>query len=236
MRESTVCPSDSKTSSLIWLSEVFLQRQLFMMSFPRWIIHILIFYGFIGLSLLSIANWILNAAGYLTVSSTLPRFYLRPEGYLFVKIWGDSFGMILLLGLAMASIRRFMQQEARETSNQMDIILLVLLLSITLSGFALEGLRLAVMPAGISRYSYVGHFFSPPGRHALEQLRPWLTACWILHFSLVATLIAYVPHSKLMHSLLAPVIIGMNASEEHQRGDLYWPEKKKYREARSPRG
>jgi nitrate reductase gamma subunit len=170
------------------------------------------------------------------VSSSLARFYLRPEGYLFVKIWGDSFGLLLLLGLGMGSIRRFMLPEARETSNQMDIILLVLLLSITLSGFALEGLRLTIMPAEIARYSYVGHFFSPPGMRAVEQLRPWLTACWILHFSLVVALIAYVPHSKLMHSILAPVIIGMNAAEENKRGDLYWPDKKKYREARSPRG
>ncbi len=106
----------------------------------------------------------------------------------------------------------------------------------TLSGFILEGLRLALMPAEIARYSYVGRFFSPPGTYALEQLQPWLTACWTFHAMLVFTLFVYLPHSKLMHSLLAPVIIVMNAAEEHKREDLYWPEMKKYRETRSPRG
>ncbi len=235
MVEAATGPRDYKRSSVVWLIEVFVQRQLLAFSFPRWLIHILIFYGFLGLALLPAAAFVLRAAGYLAVSNTLPRYYLRPEGYFFVKIWGDSFGLLLLIGLAMASIRRFLQAEVRQTSNQMDAILLVLLLSVTLSGFVLEGLRLAPLSAEIVRYSYIGRFFSPPGMHTLEQLQPWLTACWTLHFLLVATLIVYLPHSKLMHSLLAPVIIGLNAADEYKREDLYWPEMKKYWGTRLPR-
>jgi len=234
--EPTAGRGDYKRSSLIWLSEVLLQRQLRMLSFGRWLVHLSIFYGFMGLSLLSVAVWILNAAGLLALSSTSPRFYLHPEGYIFIKIWGDSFGLLLFAGLVIAGIRRLMALEERQTSNQMDAILLALLLAVTLSGFGLEGLRLAVMPSEIARYSFIGRLFSPSATHTLAQLRPWLTACWTLHVLLVSTLIAYLPHSKLMHSLLAPVIIGMNAAEEYNREDLYWPETEKYREPRSPRG
>ncbi len=232
--EAAAGPRDYKKSSVVWLIEVFVQRQLLAFSFPRWLIHILIFYGFLGLALLPAAAFILRAAGYLAVSNTLPRHYLHPEGYFFVKVWGDSFGLLLLIGLAMASIRRFLQAEVRHTSNQMDALLLALILSVTLSGFVLEGLRLAPLPAEIVSYSYIGRFFSPPGTHTLEKLQPWLTTCWTLHFILVATLIVYLPHSKLMHSMLAPVIIGLNAADEYKREDLYWPEMKKYWGTRSP--
>ena len=232
--EAAAGSRDYKRSSMVWLIEVFVQRQLFGLSFPRWLIHILIFYGFLGLTLLPAIACILRAIGYLAVSNTLPHYYLHPEGYFFVKIWGDSFGLLLLAGLAMASIRRFLRAEARQTSNQMDIMLLGLLLSVALSGFVLEGLRLAPLHAEIVRYSYIGRLFSPPGTYTLEQLRPWLTACWTFHFLLVVTLIVYLPHSKLMHSLLAPVIIGLNAAEEYKREDLYWPEMKKYWGKRSP--
>jgi len=236
MRESTTAPSNYRMPSMIWVAEVLLQRQLFTLSFSRWFIHILIFYGFLGLALLSAASCILRAAGYFAMSSTLPSFYLHPEGYFFIKVWGDSFGLLLLLGLVMAGMRRLALLQARQISNRMDVILLGLLLSVTLSGFVLEGLRLATMPAEITRYSYVGRLFSPPGTYALKQLQPWLTACWMLHSLLVLTLFVYLPHSKLMHSLLAPVIIFMNAAEEHKREDLYWPEMKKYRGTRSRQG
>ncbi len=234
MRVSTAAPSDYRMSSIIWLSEVFFQRQLFMLSSIRWFIHILIFYGFIGLALLPITSFILRVTGYFAVSSAPPHFYLHPEGYFFIKIWGDSFGLLLLLGLVMAGIRRLVLIKVWQTSNQMDVILLSLLLSITLSGFTLEGVRLTYMPAEIARYSYVGRLFSHPGTYALEQLQPWFTACWTLHSLLVLTFFIYLPHSKLMHSLFAPVVIGMNAAEEHKREDLYWPEMKKYRETRLP--
>jgi nitrate reductase gamma subunit len=142
----------------------------------------------------------------------------------------------LLCGLVMSGIRRLTLRQVRQASNQMDVMLLGLLLAVTLSGFVLEGLRLALMPAEIARYSYVGRFFSPPGMHTLENLQPWLTACWTLHSCLVSTLFAYLPHSKLMHSLLAPIIIGMNAAEEHKRKDLYWPGMIKFKGTRSPQG
>ena len=234
IRDSIPGARHFKRPFLVWLAEVLLQRQLLTFSFSRWLIHVLIFYGFIGLTLLSATAVILSAAGYLTASGTTQRFYLHPEGYLFLKVGGDSFGLLLLLGLVMASIRRVLVRRVRQASNQMDGLLLALLVAVTLSGFTLEGLRIALMPAEIARYSFIGRLFSPSGSHTLGQLHMWLTVCWTLHFLLVATLIVYIPHSKLMHSLLAPVIIGLNAAKEYQREDLYWPEKKKYRETGSP--
>jgi nitrate reductase gamma subunit len=235
MAQPSLDPVDYRGSATIWLTEIFLQRQLFALSFSRWLVHILIFYGFIGLVLLSIITQVLAAAGYLDMSSTVPRTYLHPEGYLIVKIWGDSFGLILLIGLVMAGLRRFVLRPSQQINNQADVTLLGFLLLAVLSGFALEGLRLALAPPEIARFSFVGHLFSPSGTYTTAQLQPWLTACWTFHFIIVAALFVYLPHSKLMHSILAPVIITMNAAAECKNEELYWPDISKYKATRSPR-
>jgi nitrate reductase gamma subunit len=218
----------------IWLAEVFLHRQLLALSFSRWVNHLLIFYGFIGLALLPLIALMLDRSGYLALSSTSPHFYLYPTGYLLIKLWGDTFGLMLLSGLILSCIRRFLIRPVQQANDQLDVVLLALLFFVTLSGFCLEGLRASLLPAEIARYSYVGRFFTLPGSNPFEQARQWLTATWMFHFLLVASLFAYLPHSKLMHSLLAPMVIGMNAAAEHVRKDLYWPEMKKYRPAGLP--
>jgi len=228
-------PVDFRASATIWLSEIILQRQLFALSVSRWLVHILIFYGFIGLVLLSFVSQVLWAAGYLDVSSTVPRFYLHPEGHLIIKLWGDGFGLMLLIGLVMAGLRRFVLRPAQQVNNQADFVLLGFLFLVTLSGFALEGLRLALMPHEFARFSFVGHLFTPSGTYTMEQLQPWLTACWTFHMIIVAALFVYLPHSKLMHSIFAPVIITMNAAAERRNEELYWPEIKKYRATKSPK-
>ena len=227
---------DFRKAAWIWFAEVFFQRQLLMLSFSRWLIHMLIFYGFLGLTLLSVVVFVLRTAGALEVSATFPRFYLHPNGYISVKVWGDSFGLMLVLGLAAACIRRFLLRPAQQINSQIDVTLLVFLLLAALTGFGLEGLRLAVVPPEIARYSFVGLFFRPPGAFSVEQLRPWLTACWTVHVLIVSAFFVYLPHSKLMHAILSPVVIAMNASGEHAREDLYWPDMKRHRPTGSPKG
>jgi heterodisulfide reductase subunit E len=227
---------DFRRPAGIWFAEVFLHRQLLMLSFSRWLVHMLIFYGFIGLTLLSVVVSVLRTAGALEMSATSPRFYLHPNGYIFVKLWGDAFGLMLVLGLAAACVRRLVARPAQQVNGQADVTLLAFLLLASLSGFGLEGLRLALLPPEIARYSFAGLFFRPPGAYSLEQLRPWLTACWSLHVLIVSAFFAYLPHSKLMHAILAPVVIAMNASGEQTREDLYWPDMKKHRATGSPKG
>lgn len=227
--DPAVEPGSCKRPVRIWLAEVLLHRQLYALSFSRWLVHGLIFYGFLGLALLPLVAFLLRTAGYFPVTSTVPRLFIHSEGYLVMKLWGDTFGLMLLLGLVASGIRRFLVRPARLITNAADSLLLALLLLIVLSGFLLEGLRLAALPSGAAAFSYVGRLFSPAAWFFPEHLQPWLTACWSFHFLLVAALFAYLPHSKLLHSILAPVIIGMNATAEHGREDVYWPEMKKYR-------
>jgi len=54
MEEPAAVSGNFYNVAKIWLSEVFLHRQLLALSFSRWVNHLLIFYGFIGLALLSL--------------------------------------------------------------------------------------------------------------------------------------------------------------------------------------
>ena len=219
----------------IWFAEVFCQRQLFGLSPFRWFVHMLIFWGFIWLPFLSIFTIILRPLEYLGIDGGWARFFFYGNGHAFIKIWGDSFGLALLVGLLAAVMRRLLIRPTQLVNNRVDVILVAFLLWLTISGFFLEGLHLSLAPAALVRYSFVGKLFVPPGAYAKAQLQPWLTALWTLHALSGVSFMAYLPHSKLMHSLLAPFVIAMNADQEQDRKDMYWPDIKKHRATGSPR-
>src|SRR5208283_3675917 len=155
----------------IWFEEVFCQRQLFGLSPFRWLVHMLIFWGFIGLPFLSIVTVILRPLEYLGIDGGWASFFFYGKGHAFIKIWGDSFGLALLIGLMAAILRRFLMRPAQLVNNQGDVILVVFLLWLTISGFFLEGLHLKLAPTALVRYSFVGRFFMPPGTYTAAQLQ-----------------------------------------------------------------
>jgi len=212
----------------IWTVEVLFQRQLFILSPARWGVHMLIFWGFLSLALLSLTTCIAAALGMADVSGAARHFFSSVRGYIFVKLWGDTFGLFLLAGVAVASVRRFLLRPSQQVTEQADTILLLFLLWLTLSGFVLEGLRLSLVPTEIARYSFIGSLFIPPS-YTIVQLQPWLTACWSLHAFSGLALLVYLPHSKLIHSISAPLVIALNASAEFARKDIYWPDISKHR-------
>ena len=213
----------------IWIAEVLFQRQLFGLSSTRWVVHILIFWGFLSLALLSLTTCIVAALGILDVYGAARDFFSSGRGHIFVKVWGDSSGLILLTGLTAASVRRFLLRPSQQITEQTDAVLLLFLLWLTLSGFFLEGLRLSLVSPDLARYSFVGRLFSPPGSYTIVQLQPWLKACWIVHAFSGVALLVYLPHSKLLHSISAPLVIACNAAAEFEREDIYWPDISKHR-------
>ncbi len=213
----------------IWLQEVFFQRHLLGFSKLRWIVHLLIFWGFIALAFLSISTFLVWAAGLLNIDGGRSKDILYGSGYRVIKIWGNAFGLALLFGLIIACYRRFIVKPPQQSQEQMDIVLLLFLLWLTVSGFAIEVLRISLINPAIAKYSFVSYIFAPMGRYTFEQLSPVLTALWILHSFSGVLLLVYVPHSKLMHSIVAPLVIAVNAVEDHDRRDIYWPEARRYR-------
>jgi heterodisulfide reductase subunit E len=213
----------------IWLYEVFLQRQLLSLSVMRWMIHLCIFWGFISLTFLSLAKFILLLLSMIALDAGLHDFFSNGAGYSFTKIWGDFFGLLLLAGCTGALARRFVFRPVQTAHDQTDIFLSVYLLFMTVSGFMLEGMRMSASPSDLDRYAFIGRLFMPSHFGVVSVPGTWLAWTWIVHAFSGAAILVYLPHSKLLHSLLAPLVIALNASEEQGRKDMYWPKTDQYR-------
>ncbi|HEY6000104.1 MAG TPA: hypothetical protein VI078_12510 [bacterium] len=202
----------------IWLAEVLLQRQLLQLSPLRWAAHLAIAWGFAGLALLSAAHVALPALASVSLDGGAAAWLLRGEGRAIGKAWGNAWGLVLAAGLVLALLRRLIAppEKAKEGqgTKEGDLPLVLFLLALTLSGFALEGLRHALEAA-------------TPERAA--ALRPWLTALWTAHGLGGVGLVAWLPRSTLLHALLSPLVIALNARGEHPRRDLYWPKTTRHR-------
>ena len=101
-----------------------------------------------------------------------------------------------------------------------DRLALVLIGSIILIGFVLEGVRMAMTgcPEG-SAFAFVGYAFSLffSGSH-MNQIYGYL---WYVHAVLVGLFIVYLPFSRLIHIIMAPVVLMMNAVAESEHGKKY---------------
>jgi nitrate reductase gamma subunit len=208
----------------IWLAEVLAQRQLLQLSPLRWAAHFAIVWGFAGLLLLSALHVVLPALAALSLDLGLAAWLLRGGGRGLAKAWGNGWGLVLLAGLVLALLRRLARRGAdaagEKEAKEADLPLVVFLLVLTLSGFLLEGLRHALAAAA-------------PQRAA--ALRPWLTALWTAHGLGGVALVAWLPRSTLLHALLSPLVIALNARAEHPRRDLYWPKTTGHGAGGSPR-
>ena len=213
-------PSVTGSVAKTWFLEVFAQPQIKRLSRSRWAAHLCIFWGFLSLSALSLLLAGLRAIEARAPGGGIPAWLLHGDGNVIVKIWGNGFGLVLLAGLLLALARRFGPRPAPdEDSKEADTPLLLLLLWLTLSGFLLEGLRIAIA------------FLAP---HAAGPLLSWLTAIWTVHGLSGVALVVFLPHSKLMHSILAPLVIALNARNEYARKDLYCPGLEKNKPTASP--
>jgi nitrate reductase gamma subunit len=195
--------------SLFW--DVLLQRRLYRLSPWRWTIHALIFYGFIVRFL-----WGLAA---LVGSVWKPDFplvwHLVNKDYPATAFLYDLTGLMILVGVGLAFGRGWIHRKDRAHGlPEQDRLALGLIGAIVVIGFILEGMRIALNghPVG-SEYSLVGYgigllFESPRG---LVEVYGFV---WYIHAALTGAFIAYIPFSRLLHIIMAPVVLAMNACKE----------------------
>jgi len=199
--------------------EVLFQRQLLSQSFIRWLMHILIFWGFFALLSLSAIATLLETV--VPSTSVFAAYFTSGRGYLYLKAVGDTGGLLILAGSAIAFIRRYIIRPEQVETAWRDSIALNSLIILVLTGFLLEAMRLASLPPSPGfQYSFAAYYVSG-FLGGLGDLKPYMTSLWVVHSTLNAMLLAYIPYSKLMHIFSTPAEIVINASEEQLRGDLY---------------
>jgi Fe-S oxidoreductase len=171
--------------------------------------HLLIFYGFLGLL---IATSLLALADYGWVIG-IPYFH-KGNYYLIYELVFDLVGLAFLVGVGWALARRlaYARREPREnplTHAMQDNWALILLVSLAVSGFVVEGARMANQPKPWDIWAPVGFVVSKamPGLPDLGYV-----AIWWMHSILVAGFFALLPHMRLRHIVTA-VATAANAPE-----------------------
>ena len=139
------------------------------------------------------------------------NYYLIPflEGqiWLVFSLVLDIAGVLLLIGLVYGLYRKHIGKPERAVKSTQDGILLWLLFLVVLTGFLVEGIRLAVLNPPAADWSPFGFVFgaivkSLVGGDALKPLYVWL---WTIHFIFAFAFIAYIPFSKYEHVFAAQI-------------------------------
>ena len=202
-----------------FIREVMLQKQLAETSIKRWLVHMMIFYGFLGLLLLSAIAVALESV--IPEGSAISLYMLEGAGHNYYKLAGDLFGLSLLAGVVLAFIRRYVVRDSRLYTDTGDTVTLVSLFLLVISGFLVEAVRISLSaPAPELQYSIIGYPLSGIFT-SITNAGNLATVLWVFHATLNALLLAYIPHSKFLHIINSPVELMLNASEERMRGDLY---------------
>ena len=128
----------------------------------------------------------------------------------FYKIFSlvlDTAGLVAILMLAGLLVRRYLVRPEGLKTTRDDAIMHGLLFAILLTGFLLEGSRMAATELGtpLAAWSPVGLLFA----HALSgmgqgSLRALHATTWWGHFALVVGFIASIPFTKFRHILTTP--------------------------------
>jgi len=188
--------------------DIFLQRRLFKQSVLRWFIHSLIFWPFVfrflwGMTALLTSLW--------TPGSSLPWTMLDKNDHLVAFLF-DFSGLMILSGVILTTLRRVRaRSEDIGGLPGQDWPVLILLGGIVIIGFTLEGMRIAMTgPWPGSGYAFLGYAISRlfTDNPALPEIYGYV---WYLHAIVTGALVAYLPFSNLLHMIMAPVVIAMNA-------------------------
>ncbi len=162
--------------------------------------HGLFFWGFL---ILFIGTCLIG----LQADFTDPLFglkFLKGRFYLFFSLALDIAGAVAICMLAGLFVRRYLLKPAGLETRREDALIHGLLMVILVTGFIIEGARMAATELGtdLAIWSPVGllfaKFLSGLGESALRSLHVGL---WWLHLLLALGFVAILPFTKLRHIL-----------------------------------
>lgn len=194
--------------------DVFLQRRLYRHSPKRWFIHGLIFYPFVFRFVWGIVG--LYASIWLP-DRPLAWFFLDKNNPVVAFLF-DLTGITILLGVIMAFLRERLSLADRPPGlPAQDRWALGLIGGIVVVGFILEtmGIGMTGWPAG-SAYAVIGYAIS----QLLSETTAWENIygyVWYVHAVLTGAFFAYLPFSRLMHMILAPLLLVINAASGREK-------------------
>lgn len=202
---------------LIWISitklfsaDCLLARRVTPRSKTRAILLIGIMWGFILLFL-------------GTVGRTVNYYFYD---FLQGKVWQifslilDFAGLFLLIGIIYGLFRRYVFKSEKIATSIQDGIFLVWLFLVVITGYGIEGTRIAVLNPPVIDWSPVGYTFgivtlSISGGN-IGTLKLINLAFWIIHMLLSLSFIAYIPFSKAFHIFASQITTFLSAERERE--------------------
>jgi len=182
--------------------QALLQRRIVQEKFSG-LMHLGLSWGFL---ILFVATTLVAFQDYFGLPVLEGPFYLY-----FMSLTVDLFGIAALLGTLMAVARRFLRPPARLTEPPGAdgfAWLLLLFLAVLVTGFLVEGLRIAATSDPWGRYSPGGWVTALLFRGVgVEYATAFHRVLWWVHAALSFAFVAAIPYTGVLHLLAAPANI-----------------------------
>ena len=166
------------------------------------LLHLLLFSGFLVLTI---------GTTLLAIAHDGPYNFHHGWYYLIYELTMDVFGVAFILGCLLAMYRRAFRKPPSLGHNRSDWWLLCLLLSLGITGFAVETLRMhyTQVQAPIAHWSTVGWLIDTSLLRGLSlgAAKSAHLAVWWLHAILVGLLFATLPVNRFLHIITGPLNI-----------------------------
>jgi len=174
------------------------------------LMHSCIYFGFLVL---------FAATVILEINHQLPEAlkFLHGDVYKAYAATADFFGVVFVVGIVWAIVRRYVQRpyRIRIKTKPEDAAILTTFLVIGVTGFLTEGFRIAVsgMPS-FEKWSFVGYRFADLvdgwARGTLVDVH---RAMWIVHFAAFVAFLVLLPTTKLRHMITSPMNMYLRATD-----------------------
>ncbi len=182
------------------------------------VMHLLIFYGmlilFISTSLIALSHDVLKPLFHFGI--LVGTFYLNFE------VWANTGGVMLMAGLFMAVYRRLAKKIKLESVFD-DYILITGILILSIEGFFLGALKIALFRNWFDIYRYIEWYLSyafPSGMSGNTGIQIY-RELWLGHILTAFVLAIYLPFSKFSHIALSWT--NVTIKKIRPRGELTTP-------------
>jgi len=164
------------------------------------LMHLLIFWGFLILFV---------GTELVALEHDTPLAFYHGLFYLVTSLVLDAFGILMLVGLGIAVYRRYVVRPERVSGGSYGIVL-AFLITLGVTGFLLEGFRIALdgsywfdwSPGG----ALVATLIQACGLdHATMAVCH--RATWWVHAVVTFTFVALIPYTRMLHAIAAPLNI-----------------------------
>src|ERR1044072_5962201 len=163
--------------------------------------HALISYGFVVLTVATTVRALDAAFGTAIMRG---RFYLYFQSFVV-----DLFGALVMVGVLLAAARRYVKRSRKLVHTDGGALILAAVFLMCLQGFLVEGWRIAVTGDPWGAWSPFGNLVARASLQlmSVETMRAAHIFTWWFHLALSFAFIAWLPYTKMMHVLTAPLNI-----------------------------